>query len=273
MKPELSQLGKKSQYRAHYAPELLFPIPRKIKRDEIGIDEANLPFYGADIWNHYEVSWLNLKGKPEVAIATIMAPATTLNIIESKSMKLYFNSFNNDRFASSKDVEDIMTRDLTLATGAQVTVNLHALDSELFAIHQPDGILLDTLDIEINEYMVNSSLLKVESNEIVTEKLYSNLLKSNCLVTNQPDWATVVIEYTGTAIDHASLLKYLISFRNHNEFHEQCVERIFSDIMKHCAVSELTVGARFTRRGGVDINPLRTTRADFASDNRRLIRQ
>lgn len=273
MNPEFSQLGKKSEYRAHYAPELLFPIPRKIKRDEIGIDEANLPFHGIDIWNHYEVSWLNLKGKPEVAIATIIVPATSPNIIESKSMKLYFNSFNNDRFASGKDVEAIMARDLALAAGADVTVDLHPLESGLFAIHQPDGLLIDTLDVAIDEYIVNPSLLKVKNDEIVTERLYSNLLKSNCLVTNQPDWATVAIEYTGRAIDHASLLKYIISFRNHNEFHEQCVERIFSDIMKYCVVNELTVSARFTRRGGLDINPIRTTKADLTTDNLRLIRQ
>lgn len=273
MNPEFSQLGKKSEYRAHYAPELLFPIPRKIKRDEIGIDEANLPFHGVDIWNHYEVSWLNPKGKPEVAIATIVVPVTSPNIIESKSMKLYFNSFNNDKFASSKEVEDIMSRDLTLATGAEVSVSLHNLQSGLFNIHAPDGILIDTLDIEINEYNVNPAILKYSNGQLITEKLYSNLLKSNCLVTNQPDWATVIIEYTGKAIDHTSLLKYIISFRNHNEFHEQCVERIFSDIMKHCIVNELTVSARFTRRGGVDINPLRTTKIDFATDNLRLIRQ
>lgn len=273
MNPEFSQLGKKSEYRAHYAPELLFPIPRKIKRDEIGIDEANLPFYGVDIWNHYEVSWLNPKGKPEVAIATIVVPVASPNIIESKSMKLYFNSFNNDKFASSKEVADIMSRDLTLATGAPVNVNLYNLQSGLFNIHTPDGILIDTLDIEIDEYTVNPSILKYSNDQLITEKLYSNLLKSNCLVTNQPDWATVIIEYTGKVIDHASLLKYIISFRNHNEFHEQCVERIFNDIMKHCVVNELTVSARFTRRGGVDINPLRTTKAEFATDNLRLIRQ
>lgn len=194
MNPELSQLGKKSEYRAHYAPELLFPIPRKIKRDEIGIDQANLPFYGVDIWNHYEVSWLNPKGKPEVAIAKIIVPATSPNIIESKSMKLYFNSFNNDRFASNKDVEEIMRRDLTLATGTQVNVSLYNLQSDLFNIHIPDGILIDTLDVEIDQYTVNPNLLKTTNDEIISEKLYSNLLKSNCLVTNQPDWATVIIE-------------------------------------------------------------------------------
>lgn len=270
-----SELGKKSQYISEYEPTLLFPIPRKIKRDEIGIDDNNLPFYGVDVWNHYEVSWLNLNGKPEVAIAIIEVPANSTSIIESKSMKLYFNSFNNSKFTSWEEVEHIILKDLSQAANAKVKVRLLNLNTSELTIGSPNGTCLDSLDVFISEYLVKSDLLQVEdSSIIVNEKLYSNLLKSNCLVTNQPDWATIFIEYTGAQINHESLLKYIISFRNHNEFHEQCVERIFVDITKYCKPTSLKVSARFTRRGGLDINPIRSSRqvVDECS-NLRLIRQ
>ena len=273
MMPESSQLGKKSEYISSYTPELLFPIPRKLKREEIGINDNNLPFSGIDIWNHYEVSWLNIKGKPQVAIAIIVIPATSQNIIESKSMKLYFNSFNNFKLASKEELATIIEKDLSHNTMSDVKVELLDLDTLQLNIASPQGISIDDLDIEINEYCVNPGLLKAKSDKMVSENLYSNLLKSNCLVTHQPDWATVMIYYTGPAIDHASLLKYIISFRNHNEFHEQCVERIFNDILKNCNPSKLTVSARFTRRGGVDINPIRSTDANLTYSNSRLVRQ
>lgn len=268
-----SELGKKSQYISEYDSTLLFPIPRKIKRDEIGVDDNNLPFYGVDIWNHYEVSWLNTNGKPEVAIVVIEVPANSPCIIESKSMKLYFNSFNNYKVANIDLLNTIIKQDLSNAAGAKVNISILSLDTHLLNINKVDGVCLDSLDITVSEYTVNPNLLKVDDSKQVTEKLYSNLLKSNCLVTNQPDWATIFIEYTGTQIDHESLLKYIISFRNHNEFHEQCVERIFTDVLKVCNPRELTVYARFTRRGGLDINPIRSSQKINAYSNLRLIRQ
>ena len=268
-----SALGQKSAYISEYTPELLFPIARKIKRDEIGIDENNLPFYGIDIWNHYEVSWLNPKGKPMVACAVMYIPAISANIIESKSMKLYFNSFNNHKFASKEELVEIITKDLSQAANAQVKVELHELNYAGYAISEPAGECLDDLDIVIADYTVNPQLLTANPNKQVKEKLYSNLLKSNCLVTFQPDWATLMIEYQGAQIDREALLRYIISFRNHNEFHEQCVERIFNDISKFCAPDELTVMARFTRRGGLDINPIRASQPLTSYPNLRLIRQ
>ncbi len=268
-----SALGQKSAYISEYTPELLFPIARKIKRDEIGIDENNLPFYGVDIWNHYEVSWLNPKGKPMVACAVMYIPATSANIIESKSMKLYFNSFNNHKFASKEELAEIITKDLSQAANAQVKVELHELNYVGYAISEPAGEYLDDLDIVISDYTVKPQLLTANPNKRVKEQLYSNLLKSNCLVTFQPDWATLMIEYQGAQIDREALLRYIISFRNHNEFHEQCVERIFNDISKFCAPDELTVMARFTRRGGLDINPIRASQPLTSYPNLRLIRQ
>lgn len=296
--PEQSALGKKSAYISEYTPQLLFPIPRQLKRNEIGIDNTNLPFYGVDIWNHYEVSWLNLKGKPQVALATIEIPATSPNIIESKSMKLYFNGFNNYKLKNKEELTAIIVQDLSNAVGiipghlqesieapfsSKIKVNLIELDSwfkqdndtinKPFALNAPHGICIDNLDIEINQYNINPDLLKVNPANLVHEQLYSNLLKSNCPVTNQPDWATIIIDYSGPAIIHESLLEYIISFRNHNEFHEQCVERIFNDIMQICKPTGLMVSARFTRRGGIDINPVRSTESLITTDNLRLIRQ
>ncbi|MDD3266461.1 MAG: NADPH-dependent 7-cyano-7-deazaguanine reductase QueF [Burkholderiales bacterium] len=273
MSLENSELGKKSQYISEYDSTLLFPIPRKIKRDEIGVDDNKLPFYGIDIWTHYEVSWLNKNGKPKVAIAVIEVPANSPCIIESKSMKLYFNSFNNYSIASIDELNKIITKDLSVAAGTEVNITILPLDTELLNVSKADGICLDSLDISVSEYIVNPNLLKIDNSKHTTEKIYSNLLKSNCLVTNQPDWATVFIEYTGAQIDHESLLKYIISFRNHNEFHEQCVERIYADISKICNPRELTVYARFTRRGGLDINPIRSSKKLDVYSNLRLIRQ
>jgi len=268
-----SELGKKSLYISEYKPELLFPIPRKTKRDEIGIDESNLPFYGLDIWNHYEVSWLNDNGKPQVAIIVIEIPANSTSIIESKSMKLYFNSFNNYKIDNRDALTRIITEDLSKAANTTVSVVILELDSDSLQINPPSGVCLDNLDITVSEYTVNPKLLKLDGQHKVNERLYSNLLKSNCLVTNQPDWATLFIEYSGIQIDHEALLKYIISFRNHNEFHEQCVERIFIDITKYCKPDTLTVSARFTRRGGLDINPVRSSQPLVSYPNSRLIRQ
>ncbi len=265
-------LGKTTEYCSRYNPELLCPVPRQLKRDELGLT-GEMPFQGEDIWNGYELSWLNMKGKPCVALLECRVPCTTPNIIESKSFKLYLNSFNQTRFNSVDDVESILAEDLSACAGGNVQVEIHSLDSEDFVIHHLAGECIDDLDIEINEYALSPELLKAdEAAELTTEVLVSHLLKSNCLVTSQPDWASVQIEYFGHPIDREALLRYLISFREHNEFHEQCVERIFTDLMKYCQPKELTVYARYTRRGGLDINPYRSTSSE-SQPNLRLSRQ
>lgn len=271
--PEQSELGKKSAYDPHYNPDKLFPIPRKLKRDEIGVPDQ-LPFYGFDLWNHYEVSWLNEKGKPVVAMAEIMYDCETPNIIESKSMKLYFNSFNNTKFKNTESVCEIIKKDLQERVGGEVSViitPLNLLENKIIETNFT-GVCLDELDIACDSYDIDTSVLKTE-NIKAEEVLHSNLLKSNCLVTFQPDWGSVQISYKGNKINHAGLLKYIISFRNHNEFHEQCIERIFMDIMKYCQPDQLTVYGRYTRRGGLDINPYRSTHPHNTVNNIRLCRQ
>lgn len=272
--PENSELGKKSAYEASYNPGLLFPIPRTVKREEIGVDSDNIPFKGFDIWNHYEVSWLNAKGKPQVAIAVIVFPCDSACIIESKSMKLYFNSLNNTQFDSLEAVSKAVENDLSDAAQAAVQVSLELIGSGQPGIQeQLAGDCIDGLDIECDTYVVEPKFLTA-SDEIVEEVLTSDLLKSNCLVTNQPDWASIQISYKGPKVDREGLLKYIVSFRNHNEFHEQCIERIFVDIQKHCQPSELTVYGRYTRRGGLDINPFRSTElCESFGRNARLVRQ
>jgi 7-cyano-7-deazaguanine reductase len=269
-----SPLGKSTAYRSDYAPELLFPIPRRIKRHEIGIADTRLPFLGEDIWNAYELSWLNPKGKPVVAVGCFRVPANTPCLIESKSLKLYLNSFNQTRFDNKQTVIETIARDLSDAAGGAVAVDLQLLsDQPKAAIGVPEGILVDDLDIDCDCYQPAPENLMVNEGEIIEETLYSHLLKSNCLVTGQPDWAMVVIQYRGRPIDHAGLLRYIVSFRDHNEFHEQCVERIFCDIRQYCAPEALSVYARYTRRGGLDINPFRSTGDYGRPENIREIRQ
>ncbi|WP_058521679.1 NADPH-dependent 7-cyano-7-deazaguanine reductase QueF [Legionella tucsonensis] len=272
---EQSELGKKSAYDETYNPDRLYPIPRAGKRQEIGVDPVQLPFYGFDCWNHYEVSWLNAKGKPMVAIAELFYDCSSPNLIESKSLKLYFNSFNNTRIQNVNELENTIKKDLQKCVGAEVWVHIHLLEETIeFAVQKPlIGESLDELDIECSIYLVEPSFLSI-SDEIVEETLFSNLLKSNCLVTSQPDWGSVQITYEGKKINREGLLKYLISYRNHNEFHEQCIERIFVDIMNYCKPEKLTVYGRYTRRGGLDINPYRSTeKTSFAGKNVRLARQ
>ncbi|OGT63566.1 MAG: NADPH-dependent 7-cyano-7-deazaguanine reductase QueF [Gammaproteobacteria bacterium RIFCSPHIGHO2_12_FULL_45_12] len=272
--PEQSELGKKAEYDPHYNPDKLFSISRKGKRDEIGVPD-NLPFFGFDLWNHYEVSWLNEKGKPVVALAEISYGCETPCIIESKSMKLYFNSFNHTNFKDKGAVQAIVKKDIEERVGGAVSVKIIPLsdlaDDKFFVGF--NGECLDKLDVECSSYMVEPSLLKYEE-ELVDETLFSNLLKSNCLVTNQPDWGSVQISYKGKKINREGLLRYIVSFRNHNEFHEQCIERMFMDIMKHCHPEALTVYGRYTRRGGIDINPWRSTKHIPQNlQNARLYRQ
>jgi 7-cyano-7-deazaguanine reductase len=268
--PEQSQLGKASSYVDQYDPSLLFPIPRQGKREEIGIT-GQPPFFGADLWTAYELSWLNLRGKPQVALARITVPAESTHIIESKSFKLYLNSFNNTRLNDASELVSRLRQDLSAAIWgvrgpsaaikAAVGVQLvmpDAFDHEL--VQELDGLSLDRLDLDCDQYQPNADLLTATFDEApVTETLTSNLLKSNCLVTGQPDWGSVRISYSGPQIDQAGLLRYIVSFRNHNEFHEQCVERIFMDVWRRCKPTKLEVYARYTRRGGLDINPWRTS--------------
>ena len=274
--PSDSPLNKRSNYVDTYDKSLLFPIPRKGKRDEIGVTDP-LPFYGYDIWTAYELSWLNEQGKPVVAIGDIFIPCESVNIIESKSLKLYFNSFNNTVFDSKNTVERLVTFDLSGAVEAPVEVKLYSVEygqGQNLPTHRSPGFCLDELDVVCTEYTINANLLRIHDERVTETMVYSHLLKSNCLVTGQPDWGSVFISYSGRHIDEASLLQYLVSFRHHNEFHEQCVERIFMDISAHCCPESLTVYARYTRRGGLDINPIRSSLPmDDKPKNQPLLRQ
>ena len=265
--PEQSQLGKATAYPDQYDAALLYPIARAPNRAEIGVGDT-LPFLGADLWTAFELGWLNLRGKPQVALGHFTVPCETPNIVESKSFKLYLGSFNNSRFSDVDEVQARLRADLNEAlwrgapaVGAGVGVRI--LSPELFdrePVHELDGLNLDRLDVECTQYTPAPELLKADFEfQPVTETLSSRLLKSNCLVTGQPDWGSVQISYSGPQIDQAGLLQYLVSFRNHNEFHEQCVERIYMDIWRQCKPAKLSVYARYTRRGGLDINPWRSS--------------
>ena len=254
------KLGQKTEYASQYDRTLLQPVPRALNRDGLGITQ-NQPFtIGADIWTAYEISWLNEKGLPQVAIADIYLDYQSQNLIESKSFKLYLNSFNQSKFADFNAVQQTMQRDLSECAQGDVKVRLNSVavyDSQ--KIDHLQGDCIDQQDIEITSYEFNADWLKdCVSDEIVEEKLVSHLLKSNCLITNQPDWGTLHIHYVGKKINHEKLLRYIVSFRQHNEFHEQCVERIFTDLMQFAKPEKLTVYARYTRRGGLDINPFRS---------------
>lgn len=272
--PDDLSLGKQVDYEFEYNPDLLQGVPRSLSRDTLNLAGSGLPFDGIDTWTGYELSWLNLKGKPNVAILECHVPITSKNLIESKSFKLYLNSFNQTKFASAEDVRQVLQADLSACAGEPVEVKL-ILPEQFSSLQfqEFNGTLLDSLDVEIDQYSPNTQYLTVVKSEAgVQETLVSHLLKSNCLITSQPDWASIQIRYEGKAIEHEGLLKYLISFRQHNEFHEQCVERIYNDIMQHCQPDKLTVCARYTRRGGLDINPFRSNyEAPYA--NHRQARQ
>ncbi|MEI4955168.1 NADPH-dependent 7-cyano-7-deazaguanine reductase QueF [Aeromonas caviae] len=265
-------LGQQSAYISQYTPSLLQPVPRSLNRDDLGL-RGELPFQGCDVWTLYELSWLNAKGKPVVVIGEVFVPATSPNLIESKSFKLYLNSFNQTRCDSLEAVQALLVQDLSGCAGAPVSVTLFTLDQAPHQIAQLPGECIDSLDIEVDGYEFDETLLQgAAGREIVEETLHSHLLKSNCLVTSQPDWGSVVIHYRGPRLDREKLLRYLISFRQHNEFHEQCIERIFTDLKHFCAPEQLTVHARYTRRGGLDINPFRSDWEPVPA-NLRLIRQ
>jgi 7-cyano-7-deazaguanine reductase len=270
---EASLLGQAVAYRDTYTPELLFPIERQLKRDELGLRADALPFVGEDLWNAYELSWLDPRGKPVVAIGRFRVPADTPRLIESKSLKLYLNSFNQQRCAGLAEVRETLARDLSAAAGGAVAVEIEPLASRpQRAVRYPDGVCIDGLEIDIDCYQPAPELLRAPGAD-TSETLYSHLLKSNCLVTGQPDWGMLVVRYRGPAIDREALLRYVVSFRMHNEFHEQCVERVFCDLLARCRPRELAVWARYTRRGGLDINPFRASHAGLVADEGMEVRQ
>ncbi len=254
------KLGQKTEYKSEYDPNLLQPVPRKLNRDGLGITDAQPFNQGADIWTCYELSWLNLNGLPQVAIADVAVDFQSENLIESKSFKLYLNSFNQSKFASVEQVEQVLAQDLSRCASGQVSVKVRKLSEYT---QQPivdfEGECIDEQDLKIDSYQFsNEHLAGIAEGEVVDETLVSHLLKSNCLITSQPDWGSVQIHYVGKKLNREKLLRYLISFREHNEFHEQCVERIFTDLMQFAQPEKLTVYARYTRRGGLDINPFRS---------------
>jgi 7-cyano-7-deazaguanine reductase len=273
-------LGENTEYSSQYNPDLLQAVPRSLNRDDLAIDQQHLPFVGEDVWYGFELSWLNPKGKPVVAVAEFRFSCRSENIVESKSFKLYLNSFNQTKFDAIKSVEQRLIADLSAITNSSAKVRLFGVEHcpELVIAKQVNEcVCIDNEDISIETYQYDAQLLctvldaETQDNDtVIDEALVSHLLKSNCLITNQPDWASIYITYRGKKINHGILLKYLISFRQHSEFHEQCVERIYCDLQKYCQPEELTVFARYTRRGGLDINPFRSSHLQQAPSKRTL---
>lgn len=269
-------LGNSTEYVDRYTPELLHPIARADARQSLSLDMP-FPWKGVDIWNAYEVSWLNQQGLPQVARGEFIIPADSAYLIESKSFKLFLNSLNNTCFDSYQHVREHLCKDLSAAAQASVCVNLYSVEDE-WSVVTPQGLCLEQTysETEIQCYQPSAMLLRAaeaESATKITERLYSRLLKSNCPVTSQPDWGSLIIEYTGQAICHTSLLQYIVSYRQHNGFHEHCVESIFSDLYRNFELDHLTVYARYVRRGGLDINPYRSTKIlpdDLVVLNQRL---
>ncbi|WLD59298.1 NADPH-dependent 7-cyano-7-deazaguanine reductase QueF [Salinispirillum sp. LH 10-3-1] len=267
-----SALGREVDYPQEYEPSVLFPVPRADNRQAFGL--TDWPYYGFDLWNAYELSWLNDKGLPQVGMAIIELPAQSPNIIESKSLKLYLNSFNMTRLSGTEELHNLLVQDLSRVSGGPVSVRLLNVDDyqQAALLDKEAAVLLDTQDIAIDDYEVDSSLLQVNTDEYREEMVYSHLLRSNCPVTGQPDWGTLFIAYAGPALSHEALLKYICSFRSHTEFHEHCVERVFMDILALGTFDQLTVTAKYVRRGGLDINPCRSLH-EHRPDMGRLARQ
>ncbi len=270
----MSPLGKKSTYTSVYTPSLLCPLPRSEYRSPLGIDNDSLPFKGMDLWTGYELSWLNAQGKPQVGVGKFLFPCSSSHLIESKSFKLYLNSFNQTRFNNNNEVVKTLESDLSTAIGGPVMVSILPLAKAANGgVGHFAGENIDGLEVSIDSYSIDPSFLKIDVHSpSLRETLYSDLLKTNCPVTGQPDWASVMISYLGRPIDREGLLKYIVSFREHADFHESCVERIFMDILEKCQPEGLSVCARYTRRGGLDINPFRTNCGDELPEFR-LVRQ
>lgn len=272
---QTSILGKTTEYPTQYDASLLHPIPRQLNRDQLRV-HSPVNFHGMDIWYGYEMSWLTSKGKPVVAVAKFTFSAASEFLIESKSFKLYLNSFNQSRFDSDNAVIERLSADLSQASGQPVTVELISPHNTAQLHAQSlQGVCIDDQDIEIDNYQLTPELLAkaADHQQVTQETLHSHLLKSNCLITSQPDWGSVVIDYTGPAINKEALLRYLISFRQHNEFHEQCIERIYDDIWHFCQPKQLTVFACYTRRGGLDISPYRSSNSELPTSLPRTNRQ
>lgn len=265
-------LGKTSDYPDRYDPSLLFPVAREENRRRIGLEDGRWPWFGGDLWQAWEISWLRPDGIPDLAWAEIRFPAASPSIIESKSLKLYLNSLNQTVFSSADQVVETVTGDLSSACGAAVDVRFLSVDDSATAVGRPTGYeLIDNETVEDVVYDYAPESLSA-SGAVITEMLCSHLLKSNCPVTGQPDWGTVLVSYTGPAMDRAGLLRYIVSFRQKQDFHEHCVETLFTDLMSRCKPEHLTVCARYTRRGGLDINPWRSTEPE-EQVGPRLIRQ
>lgn len=269
-------LGKPSRYPVRYAPEVLRPVARRAAREQIGIATPP-PFAGEDVWNAWELTWLDMSGKPLVATATLRVDSATPNIIESKSLKLYLNSFSQSRYSSAAELDTIIGRDLSELAGGSVGVTVtpapeSPADSAPYDVATLPGRLIDDLDAKCTSGEVDASLLRTVGADVVAEELHTHLLRSLCPVTDQPDMGSLLVRYRGRRIDPVSLLRYVVSFRQHQDFHEACVERIFVDLKSRCDCERLTVYARYNRRGGIDINPFRS---DFetSADNPRLWRQ
>ena len=254
-----TQLGQDTLYSDQYDPSLLCPIPRSKARQET--KQEALPFMGADLWTAFEISWLNPDGLPQVAIGEFLFPCASDSIIESKSFKLYLNSVIQTQYESKQELQNVLVKDLSAVSGSQVEIVLYELSeyAGFNPISEPEGVCIDRQSVAIDTYQPDTSLLSADRTEVVSETLYSHLLKTNCPVTDQPDWASIYIAYQGPKIDREGLLKYIVSYRMHQDFHEQCIEQIFTDLMALCQPSELSVYARYMRRGGLDINPYRST--------------
>jgi 7-cyano-7-deazaguanine reductase len=265
-------LGRESAYPRSYAPDALFAIARAESRGALGLS-GDLPFSGVDVWNAWELTWLGRGGLPQVATASIVVPADSPNIIESKSLKLYLNSFAMSEFQSAESLRAVIEKDLGRCAGSPVGVYVTPIpDTEARPVSRLAGTLLDTLDVTCSEWQVNPRLLSAEPGATVTEDVHTHLLRSLCPVTGQPDTGSLQISYRGAPVDHAGLLRYIVSYREHNDFHESCIERMFVDLMAQCAPQELSIHARYQRRGGIDINPFRSTVAS-SPRNLRLWRQ
>ena len=266
-------LGHPTDYPDTYDASLLFAVPREPQRAELGLSGGALPFTGGDVWNAYEHTWLDPAGKPAVALLSFTVPVTSPCIVESKSVKLYLGSFAQSRFADAGAMLAVVARDLSQATGAPVAV------APVMPAHFPAqrlqplaGERIDDVAVACDRYEVAPELLRADGPP-VAETLTSDLFRSVCPVTNQPDYASIAVAYRGPRIDRAGLLRYLVSYRHHAGFHEHCAERIFADLAERCGCTELTVHARFTRRGGLDINPFRTNAGLPLPENVRTPRQ
>lgn len=267
-----SPLGRKTAYPTRYAPEVLYAIARSDNRRALGIDERKLPFHGEDLWTAYDLSWLLPSGKPQAAIATLRVPAASPALVESKSLKLYLDSLAMTRFEDEGAVASLIAADLSNACGAPVDVTLSPPTRSGGERSDFPGICIDDVTVNCDRWQVDPSLLAVAGDDTVSETLHSHLLRSLCPVTGQPDIGSVLIRYDGPRMDHVALLRYLVSYRSHSDFHENCVERMFLDLKQHCGPVRLSIYARYNRRGGLDINPFRSDTEDKAA-NLRLPRQ